>query len=88
MASTAVEEALRYVEMGLRIIGLKTYIEVNISHEGIHPWKLRRSGDKGLQFHCPNSTIRQEVATSIKGPDRVIESIDQSNTVLITLAAS
>ncbi len=75
--------ALDYIQLGLRFIGLETYVELNVYRRGDSPWELKRSG-KGLRFHCDDFELLDEVVAAILELDHTVEPTDQTGTVVIS----
>lgn len=88
MASPIIEELLSYVRTGLKILGLKTYIELEVVHQRDCAWSLHRSGNKELQLWCHSSAILDEVVAIIQGWGHTVEPATQADTVVITPATS
>jgi hypothetical protein len=86
MASPAVEELLAYVRTGLKVLGLKTYIELDIVHQRGCPWSLCRSGSDELQLWCHSQAVLDEVVAVIRNWGHTVERAVQADTVLITPA--
>ena len=88
MSSAIVEEMLAYVRTGLKVLGLKTYIELDIVHRRDCPWNLCRSGSDQLQLWCHSQAVLDEVVATVRGWGHTVVQAPQADTVLITPTAS
>ncbi len=86
MASATVAELLDYVRTGLKLLGLKTYIEMEVVHQRDTPWSLHRSGDKELQLWCHCPVTLDEVVATVQGWGHTVKLAKPTGTVIITPA--
>lgn len=87
MTSAIIEEMLADIRTALKLLGLKTHIELDITHQRGCPWTLRRSGQE-LWLWCHNSAVLDQVVAAVKDWGHTVEPGTRADTVIITPATS
>ena len=84
MISENAQQVLSYVKSGLRILQLKSYVQLDIRGDhGI--WGLSRSGDEELSLTCRDPDTLREIIAEVRDQGHTVQEVGEpSDTVLIS----
>jgi hypothetical protein len=87
VTSAVVQEVLAYVKTGILMLGLQTYITLDVEHTRDCPWTLLRIDDR-LRFTCSDKAVLDEVVAAAQAEGYAVDLTEQADTVHITPASS